>query len=126
LREALREVLAAGTDRKDELDGLNSMLGELSAVPLVDELGELELHSADAQDQIRLCVAALAIDACGLPPDRVRRCANPRCVLLFHDVSKSGSRRWHDMATCGNQAKVAAHHARVKAAKVGHPLAAQS
>ena len=114
LREALRSVLTAGTDRQRELDALNSILGELSGVPFVDASGKLELRSANAQEQIRLELASMAIDACGLPSDRVRCCANPRCVLLFHDVSKSGSRRWHDMAICGNQAKAAAHHARVK------------
>jgi predicted RNA-binding Zn ribbon-like protein len=34
---------------------------------------------------------------------------------MFLDVSKSGRRRWCDMATCGNRAKASAHHARVKA-----------
>ena len=120
LREALRSVLTAGTDRHRELGALNSVLGELSGIPFVSEPGRLEFRSPNAQEQIRLDLASMAIDACGLPPDRVRCCANPRCVLLFHDVSKSGSRRWHDMATCGNQAKAAAHHARVKAHPEDH------
>jgi predicted RNA-binding Zn ribbon-like protein len=120
LREGLRAVLTARPDRHRELGALNSVLGDLAGVPFVDASGKLELRSASAQEQIRLDLASMAIDACGLPPDRVRCCANPRCVLLFHDVSKSGSRRWHDMATCGNQAKAAAHHARVKAHPEDH------
>jgi predicted RNA-binding Zn ribbon-like protein len=123
LRQALRAVLAAGADRHDELGGLNAILGELAAAPFVEGLGKLELHSADPQEQIRLCVASLAIDACALSPDRVRQCANRRCVLLFHDVSKNGGRRWHDMATCGNQAKATAHHARIKSANTNRPPA---
>ena len=114
LRQVLRAVLTAGADRDDELAALNLVLGELSGVPFIDGLGKLELRSTNPQEQIRLWVASLAVDACQLPQDRVRCCANPRCVLVFHDVSKSGSRRWHDMATCGNQAKAAAHHARTK------------
>ncbi|MGW5382958.1 CGNR zinc finger domain-containing protein [Nocardia sp. NPDC003963] len=45
-------------------------------------------------------------------PDRIRRCAHPDCVLFFYDTSKNGTRRWHSMATCGNRAKAARHHAR--------------
>jgi predicted RNA-binding Zn ribbon-like protein len=56
-------------------------------------------------------VPALALD-----PARVRRCASPACVLLYHDVSKAGRRRWCDMAVCGNRAKAAAHLARSRSA----------
>jgi len=40
---------------------------------------------------------------------RIRRCANPRCVLYFRDTSRTGRRRWCSMAVCGNRMKVAAH-----------------
>lgn len=43
---------------------------------------------------------------------RVKRCENPRCSLWFLDRSPTGKRRWCSMATCGNQAKVAAHRKR--------------
>ncbi|MCE7079882.1 CGNR zinc finger domain-containing protein [Streptomyces sp. ST2-7A] len=45
-------------------------------------------------------------------PERVRPCANPDCVLHFHDTSKNGTRRWCSMAGCGNRAKARRHHAR--------------
>lgn len=35
----------------------------------------------------------------------VRRCANPECVLFFLDPTRSRTRRWCSMATCGNRAK---------------------
>ncbi|MEU8660164.1 CGNR zinc finger domain-containing protein [Actinoplanes philippinensis] len=47
-------------------------------------------------------------------PSRLRRCANPECVLRFYDVSKAGARRWCSMATCGNRSKYRAHHARAQ------------
>jgi predicted RNA-binding Zn ribbon-like protein len=114
LRQALRAVLTAGTDRGVALRQLNTVMTELRAIPAVGPDGTLRLRAADTQTTIRLALAQLAIDACGLPPERVRRCANPRCVLVFHDTTKSGTRRWHDMATCGNQAKAAAYYSRVK------------
>lgn len=45
---------------------------------------------------------------------RIRRCANPECRFLFLDESKSGTRRWCDMATCGNRAKASRHYAKVR------------
>ena len=48
-------------------------------------------------------------------PQRVRVCANDGCRWLFIDRSPAGRRRWCDMRTCGNRAKVARHRARAKA-----------
>jgi len=45
---------------------------------------------------------------------RIRRCANDQCLWLFVDDSKSGTRRWCDMSSCGNRAKARRHYARVK------------
>lgn len=45
---------------------------------------------------------------------KVRRCANPQCLWLFLDDSKSGNRRWCSMATCGNRAKAHRHYLRQK------------
>lgn len=45
---------------------------------------------------------------------RVRRCANEKCLWLFLDQSKSGTRRWCDMASCGNRAKARRHYTRTK------------
>jgi len=45
---------------------------------------------------------------------RVRRCANDACQWLFIDRSKTGSRRWCDMASCGNRAKAQRHYLRTR------------
>jgi predicted RNA-binding Zn ribbon-like protein len=45
---------------------------------------------------------------------RVCRCANEKCLWLFIDRSKAGTRRWCDMAACGNRAKSQRHYARIK------------
>lgn len=49
--------------------------------------------------------------------DRVRLCANEKCVWLFLDDSKSGTRRWCDMKACGNRAKAHRHYEKKKKAK---------
>ena len=45
---------------------------------------------------------------------RVRVCANDGCRWRFIDRSPGGRRRWCDMRTCGNRAKVARHRARAR------------
>jgi len=45
---------------------------------------------------------------------RVRHCANERCLWLFLDDSKGGTRRWCSMSACGNRAKAHRHYARKK------------
>jgi predicted RNA-binding Zn ribbon-like protein len=74
----------------------------------------------DRLDQARATIASsfahfLADDA----PDRLRICANQGCRYVFIDRSPTGRRRWCDMRTCGNQAKVAAHRARARALTAG-------
>lgn len=44
--------------------------------------------------------------------DRVKRCPGDGCGWLFLDASRNGSRRWCDMASCGNRARVRAFAAR--------------
>jgi predicted RNA-binding Zn ribbon-like protein len=43
---------------------------------------------------------------------RVRLCANEKCGWLFLDDSKSGTRRWCSMSSCGNRAKAHRHFLR--------------
>jgi predicted RNA-binding Zn ribbon-like protein len=47
---------------------------------------------------------------------RLRICANDECSWRFVDRSPTGRRRWCDMRTCGNRAKVARHRARKRTA----------
>jgi predicted RNA-binding Zn ribbon-like protein len=45
---------------------------------------------------------------------RVRRCANEKCLYLFADDSRNGTRRWCSMSTCGNRAKAHRHYDRTR------------
>lgn len=114
LRAALRAALEATRLTPDLVTGINeSLAGVEGALALVPEAADaVAVRAAADSDQLRLDVGRAAIDIFRYDRARIRRCANPRCVLLFLDVSKSGQRRWCDMATCGNRAKVSAHYAR--------------
>lgn len=45
---------------------------------------------------------------------RLHECAGDGCTWLFLDTSKNHSRRWCDMKSCGNRAKVRSHYQRTK------------
>jgi predicted RNA-binding Zn ribbon-like protein len=49
----------------------------------------------------------------------LRECAGYDCGRLFMDGTKNRSRRWCDMASCGNRAKGRRHYERRKAAPRG-------
>lgn len=48
------------------------------------------------------------------PRGNVRRCANGECVWIFIDASRNATRRWCDMASCGNRAKARRHYLKIK------------
>ena len=47
---------------------------------------------------------------------RLRRCANNKCLWLFLDESRNGSRRWCSMQACGNRAKAHRHYLKTRSA----------
>ena len=69
---------------------------------------------ADALDSMLWPVVIDAWDVLTTPAlERVHECpGDGTCGWLFLDTSRSGTRRWCDMRTCGNRAKVRTHYAR--------------
>jgi predicted RNA-binding Zn ribbon-like protein len=111
-RDALRPVLEAGPDPQ-RLHRLNDVVAATPGVLHVSgRPHHVQLVAGERADQLRLDLATAVLDIFRHDASLVRRCANPSCVLLFLDVSKSGRRRWCDMATCGNRAKATAHYRR--------------
>jgi len=98
---------------------LNIALGESIGhrMLLPDERGGVAegWRRSDSLDQVLWPVAIDAWDLLTEPElARVRQCpiADGGCGWLFLDSSRSGNRRWCDMRTCGNRAKVRAHYSR--------------
>jgi predicted RNA-binding Zn ribbon-like protein len=118
LRAGLRAALDPTTTGLPAIQALDAVLldapGVMHAAPSSSGRVVVSLAATTPGTQLRLDIAAATMDIFRHDPGRVRRCAGPTCVLLFLDVSKSGRRRWCDMAVCGNRAKVAAHHARAR------------
>jgi predicted RNA-binding Zn ribbon-like protein len=73
-----------------------------------------EWHEADGSLELPVWMVArsaaelLTSDSLG----RVRECAGEKCDWLFLDASRNRSRRWCDMAECGNRAKARRNYAR--------------
>jgi predicted RNA-binding Zn ribbon-like protein len=122
LREALYRVFAAALARRavadDDLAVVNALLGDATdhhvLVPAVG--GGIRDGWADAA-ALDSMLWPVVIDAWDLLTtadiDRVRECpGDGTCGWLFLDTSRSGTRRWCDMRTCGNRAKVRTHYAR--------------
>jgi predicted RNA-binding Zn ribbon-like protein len=105
-----RRVASGGTPLDADVESLNRSLREA--------LGRLRLRrgeacctwtwSADDDDLDRMLwpVARSAAELLTSDRlDRVRECASPTCAWLFLDGSRNRSRKWCDMASCGNRAK---------------------
>ncbi|MEV0586647.1 CGNR zinc finger domain-containing protein [Nonomuraea sp. NPDC050310] len=100
-RAAMRAALAG--DQRE----LDAVLDRGSVRPrLRDGVPYEEVIVADPAWHAAWVSAAAFVRLLGERPERVRKCANPECVLWFLDVSKNGSRRWCSMEGCGNRAKV--------------------
>jgi predicted RNA-binding Zn ribbon-like protein len=46
-----------------------------------------------------------------LEPSRLRRCARPECTLVFYDVTRSATQRWHAERPCGVRERQRRHRA---------------
>jgi predicted RNA-binding Zn ribbon-like protein len=70
---------------------------------------------ADFSDPVQLLapIAEAAADLlCYGNLAHLKKCEGADCVLHFYDTTKNHSRRWCNMAACGNRAKVAAFYQR--------------
>ena len=126
---ALREVVyrifhavASGTHPDDvDLELLNRALG---AAPLrtiltreADHFGWQVEESKPSATSILAPVLWSAADLLVGPQlTKLRECSNDKCLWLFLDDSKNGTRRWCSMQACGNRAKAHRHYLRQKGA----------
>ncbi|MBX9588881.1 MAG: CGNR zinc finger domain-containing protein [Hyphomonadaceae bacterium] len=122
LREALYRVLsrlAAGTPRRRDLAMLQQALAD---APVRRHLVEMRSAYAWRIDTSRPSVPHLLAPVLWSAGDllaagdrrRLRQCANDACRWLFIDASRNATRRWCDMASCGNRAKARRHYLKAK------------
>lgn len=56
-------------------------------------------------------LAAVIRELGDLEPPRLRRCARPECSLVFYDLSRSATQRWHAERPCGLRERQRRHRA---------------
>jgi predicted RNA-binding Zn ribbon-like protein len=124
VRQALREVAEAIAEHRvpsgGAIDAVNRALRARQVIELVaapDGCSVDHRHVGDpVDDALARLAEPLVTELTAGHPERIRICASDTCEWVFYDTSRTGRRRWCDMATCGNRAKAARHRARIKGA----------
>jgi predicted RNA-binding Zn ribbon-like protein len=133
IRATWDAIVAGGTPDARALAVLNEVLRSQPRLELRLEAGALEVGHRHLDDDptgealarlVEPLVEAIATGSTG----RFRVCANDGCRWAFEDTSRAGRRRWCDMTTCGNRAKVRRYRSRHRdtAADGGEPRAEQA
>jgi predicted RNA-binding Zn ribbon-like protein len=127
-RAALREVWDAQvetrTPAQPALDTVNGVLRQAPRIELVPGDGGIGVgHRHTDEDPtgeaLARVIAPLVEALAAGETDRFRICANDGCRWVFEDTSRAGRRRWCDMSSCGNRAKVRRYRSKQKAADGG-------
>jgi predicted RNA-binding Zn ribbon-like protein len=118
-RAALSGVLLAKHDgqapREEDLRELEAEYARSASCARLSVTAEGFSWSVEAE-RLDAALRPIVASAVGLLTSprigRVRRCGSPTCYWLFVDETKNCSRRWCEMASCGNLMKVRRHRAR--------------
>lgn len=118
LRDVAHSVAHDEVPERSAIDEVNRALRSRERIELVSSKDGVRLghsHVGDPVDDVLARIAEPIVREIGAGhDDRIRICASETCRWLFYDESRSGRRRWCDMATCGNRAKARRHRARQK------------
>ncbi len=123
LRAALRGLVEATAHERaptaEDLALVNRALRTHYIYELVRSTDRVSLghrHQGDPVDGAMARLAeSIARELIQGHPERLRICQAVDCRWVFADTSRTGRRKWCDMKSCGNRAKVARHRARRQA-----------
>lgn len=121
IRAVLRQLAEHGREpqgvlhRERVVDEINRVLGRSVGTRRVDSTPEggyvrSFVPVGDAFGGLVIPIVESAVDSLVRGElGKVRRCGDRRCPRHFADDTKSGTRRWCEMKTCGNRAKASRH-----------------
>jgi len=124
-REALARVLLARTESRaaasEDLRVIDAQYARTAPFARLASTPEGFAWSLDAASSaLDAALRPIVESAVGLLTSsklaRLRRCGSPTCYWLFLDETKNRSRRWCEMASCGNLMKVRRHRAKHRSA----------
>jgi predicted RNA-binding Zn ribbon-like protein len=112
LREALRDVVAAGSPKRESVRRLERAADEAGFTLRFDAAGDATLTAASrgvsgALGRVLLAVAVAVADGTWA---RLKTC--PNCRWAFYDHSRNRSAKWCSMTLCGNRLKTRAYYRR--------------
>ncbi len=122
-RKALKELFVAGIDNKSIPRNALAKINEILLLfkdeqQLKNVKGKLVLNPAKENLSLEILLGRIAHDAALLlsskQTEQIKKCSNPKCILMFLDTSRSRKRRWCSMEICGNRAKAANHYLNTK------------
>lgn len=124
IRNLLRQLADARRDARGALsleqivDEINRVLGRSVGTRRVEATGAGAFARSfapvgDAFGGLVIPIVESAVDSLVRGElARVRKCADRRCPRVFADDTKSHTRRWCEMQTCGNRAKARRHRSK--------------
>jgi predicted RNA-binding Zn ribbon-like protein len=97
------------------LKALDTMAARMPVIYALERRPDGKLHPTlrpkHASAAAALLVAAIR-ELSELEPSRLRRCARPECRLVFYDVTRSATQRWHAERPCGLRERQRRHRAK--------------
>jgi predicted RNA-binding Zn ribbon-like protein len=123
LRAAIRDVFEAYVEgREADPVSLEDINATAAAVPTSPRLAttddglreETRWHTEHGGNAALAAIAGETIALLGTPErmERLRRCANPDCSMLF--LAENKRRKWCTGNVCGNRIRVARHYGRTR------------
>ncbi|MFE3191383.1 CGNR zinc finger domain-containing protein [Nocardia sp. NPDC059240] len=115
LREAAWRVMVATLDGEPLADTDRRLLNRHAreTPPELSLRPDGTVRRGGTIDSALAAIARSALELLGGPDrERLKECGRDACTRLYLDTSRGGSRRWCDMAVCGNRAKSKAFRAR--------------
>ncbi len=128
MRASLREIwdaqVAGRYPDQAALDTVNAALREAPRIELVRGdgccgIGHRHTTIDPTGEALARVIQPLVEAIAAGSTDRFRVCANDGCRWVFEDTSRGGRRRWCDMTSCGNRAKVRRYRTRHRAGEQG-------
>ena len=113
LRESIHAAATAAANQEPlplsavQVINASSAGGVASAILTSAGGRDWRLSSASVEDALSVVAADAISIVAGGRDGRIALCASPTCRAAFFDTSRSRTRRWCDMNTCGNREKKA-------------------
>jgi predicted RNA-binding Zn ribbon-like protein len=117
VQRAVGRIVDALIDGAEEppLAALNALAAREPAVHALERDPDGTLRATLTPQRRSAAASLLAraiLELVDLEPSRLRRCARPECGLVFYDVSRSATQRWHAERPCGLRERQRRHRAR--------------